>query len=274
MKPSRLSLVVRYAILIVATLLTVGPLIWMVGKSLGTSSEVYDPALRFWPESLSFDGFKSAWNNVPFLRYTLNSIFAATTSALVSIVLCVPAGYGFARYKFPARGLAFMAVMSTMMIPVTIIAIPLYLESRALGLINNYAGLVIPTALWPLGVYVMRQAFQAVDENYFEAGRLDGAGELQIFLRIALPQVRTPVIVVGLYAFIQNWNSYLWPLIAVQRDSMRPLPTGLDAFQASVFGNYEYLLAAGTMATVPTLMLFAFLQRYFVQATFTAGIKG
>src|SRR5699024_899386 len=143
----------------------------MIGKSFGTASEVYNPALRFWPETFSWDAYEAAWSEVPFLRYTLNSVFAALVSGLVSILLCVPAGYGCARYRFPGRGLAFMAVLSTMMIPVTIIAIPLYLESRVLGMINNYAALVVPTALWPLGVYVMRQAFMAVEEAYFEAAR-------------------------------------------------------------------------------------------------------
>lgn len=274
MRPSKKSLAVRYLIVVVATAVTVLPLLWMVGKSFGTSSEIFDPALRFWPESFSLDAFRAAWTEVPFFRYTLNSVLAAVVSGVASILLCVPAGYGFARFDFPGRGLTFMAVLSTMMIPVTIIAIPLYLEVRSIGMINNYAALLVPTALWPLGVFVMRQAFKGVSETYFEAARLDGASEFRVFTQIALPQVRTPMIVVGLYAFIQNWNSYLWPLIAVQRDELRPLPTGLDSFQATVFGNYEYLLAAGTMASIPTLLLFAVLQRYFVQATFAAGLKG
>lgn len=274
MKPTTGSLVLRHVVVGIATLLTITPLVWMLGKSFGNASEVYDPALRFWPAVPSLDAYVAAWNEVPFLRYTLNSILAASVSGAVSILLCVPAGYGFARFRFPGQGLALMAVLSTMMIPVTIIAIPLYLEARAFGMINNYAALIIPTALWPLGVYVMRQAFVSVPGAYFEAARIDGASEFRVFAAIALPQVRTAVIVVGLYAFIQNWNSYLWPLIAVQRDHLRPLPTGLDAFQATVFGNYQYLLAAGVMASVPTLLLFAVLQRYFVQATFAAGLKG
>lgn len=270
---ARLKKNVLYIPLLLAVVFTVGPILWMVSTSFGDKDGVFSWPINWIPNPLQWENYTQVIQTVPFFRYLFNSIIAGLASALISIVLGVPAAYGFAKFNFKGKKLLFYFLLSTMMIPPTVIAIPLYLQLSMFDLVDTYWGLILPAAMWPLGVFILRQAIKEIPDAYLDAARVDGAGEFYIFTRIVFPQVLNSVIIVGLYSFLQSWNNYLWPLIVVSSDSLRTLPLGLDVFQASIFGDYHLLMTISVLATLPTVIMFIFLQRYFMEASLAAGLK-
>ena len=274
MRPSRLSLVAGYLVVVTATVLAVAPLLWMLGKSFGSASEVFGDVLTPVPDQPSGDAYEMAWTSVPFLRYTANSVAAGVVSALVSIVLSVPAGYGFARYRFKASGLMFLSVLTTMMVPVTVLAVPLFLQVSVFGWVNTYAGLVLPMAFWPLGVFVMRQAVLAVPGDFLEAARLDGCGHGRIFLRIMLPLSLPALATTAIFTFIWTWNDFFSQLIFLTKPDMYTVPIALRTFvDATSNSSWGPLFAMSIVSLIPVFLVFLFGQKYLVKGIATTGIK-
>jgi len=262
-----------YLILAVAVAATLLPIVWMVGTSLKPLDQVFTRPVEWIPRSLHPENYATAWQARPFGRYLLNSILAAGASTLVTIVLGAAAAYSFARYRYPGRNLLFLIVLSTLMIPLEAIVIPLYLEIRAFGWVNSYLGLIVPTALAPIGVFILRQAMLGVPQDYIDAGRVDGAGELYILTRIMLPLIRPALVSVAIFTFTLTWNSYLWPLIAVNDDDLRTLPLGMALFENQMIARYNEIMAVAVLGALPLVLLFVVLQRHFVEGVTATGVR-
>jgi ABC-type glycerol-3-phosphate transport system permease component len=262
-----------YLILMVAVVLTLLPIVWMVGASLKPLDQVFLRPVEWLPRSIHPENYVHAWQARPFTRYLFNSILAAGVSTLVTLVLGSLAAYSFARYRYPGRGVLFLLVLSTLMIPLEAIVIPLYLEIRVFGWVNSYLGLIVPTALAPIGIFIMRQAMLGVPQDYLDAGRVDGAGELFILTRILLPLIRPALVSVAIFTFTLTWNSYLWPLIAVNDDELRTLPLGMALFENQLIARYNEIMAVAVIGALPLVLLFAVLQRQFVAGVTGTGVR-
>ena len=219
--------------------------------------------------------FREAFANSPVARWTFNSLLMALSVTAFQLLFATMAGYGFAKFSFPGKALCFLLVLSTMMIPFQILLIPLYVLVHGLGWTNNYAGLIIPGALSAFGVCLMRQFCLTLPDELLDAARIDGAGELGIFWRIVLPLLKPPLASLAIITFLGSWNNFLWPLIVVNKGHLFTLPVGMTVFTQPMRAPYwTYIMAVSTVATLPVVIVFLALQKYFIQGVVLSGMKG
>jgi ABC-type glycerol-3-phosphate transport system permease component len=269
----RVSQVSVYAVLLVAVTVTLLPVVWMISTSLKPPDQALAEPLRLVPTALEWENYVNAWQQRPFGTYTFNSIIAAGVSTLVTIALSAAAGFGLSRYRYPGRDLLFLLMIATIMIPLEAIVIPLYLQIQAFGWVNTYAGLILPTVLQPIGIFIMRQAMMSVPQELIDAARIDGASEFYILRRIMVPMTVPSIAAVAIFTFNIIWNSYLWPLIAVNEDGLRTLPLGMALFENQLTTSYSEIMAVAVIGSLPFLLLFAVLQRKFVESVTLTGLK-
>ena len=183
------------------------------------------------------------------------------------------AGYGFAHFNFPGKNLLFLVVLSTLMIPFEVIAVPLYIQTFAMGWVNKYQGLIIPTAMSAIGIFIMRQYMLSIPGEIIESARIDGASELQIFFKIILRHSLPAISSVSIFTFVSSWNAYLWPLLVVNEDSMRTLPLGMALFENQLSVRYSHIMAVAVYGAIPLFLMFIVLQRNFVEGIALTGLK-
>ncbi|OCW57054.1 carbohydrate ABC transporter permease [Hoeflea olei] len=261
-----------YGVIAIALVLTFYPVAWMLSASLKESGEIFTTPV-FSSGSAGLGNYVSAFAEYPFFLYLLNSVFASLVSVLVTVLLGALAGYSFAKFRYGLSTVFWIVVLVSLMIPLEAVVIPLFLEVHSFGWTNTYAGLVLPTAFNVVGIFIFRQAFVALPDDYIDAARVDGAGELRILFSVILPMVLPTVVVVSVLTFNLNWNSYLWPLVVTSDDGLRTLPLGMAAFQAGYNTQYGEVMAVSVFGTLPTAVFFLALQRYFVEGTISTGVK-
>lgn len=267
---------VRYGIALLIALIMILPFAWM----LGTSFKPIDETVRFPPtfipeHPVGLANYREIIARIPFFTFLMNSVFVAfwvTTGALFTSAL---AGYIFAKFTFPGRDRLFFLIIATMMVPFQVVLVPIFLIVRALGLYNTLSALIIPGLVTAWGIFLMRQYMKSLPSELLDAARIDGASELGIFLRIVLPLSRPGLSALGIFVFMANWNSFLWPLIVIESAPKRTLPLGLAVF-SSGFGitRWNLVMAATVLTVLPVLIVFAFAQRNFIQGITLGGLKG
>lgn len=209
-----------------------------------------------------------------FGSYFSNSLIVAVITVLGNIVFCSMVGYALAKMKFAGKNIVFGAVMVTLMVPSVATFVPLFVVVSNMGLSNTYAALILPFLTQPIGVFLMRQFIAGIPDALMEAARIDGAGELRIFFQIILPQCGPAMATLAILTFLSSWNNFLWPLVAAQTDDMYTLPVALSLYSTGQNAtNYSVLLAGAVLIITPILLLFVFLQRYFIQGVAMTGIK-
>ena len=264
-----------YAVVIGGLFLFCVPVYYMVSTSFKAESEVVAIPIHWLPHEFTPENYPEAFAIAPFALYFYNSLVVALAVVLTTLFFSALAGYGFAKFHFPGKGLAFLLVLSTMMIPFQILLIPLYVMVHGFGWTNNFAGLIIPGALNAFGVFLMRQFCLTLPEELLDAARIDGAGEIGIFLRIVLPLIKPPLASLAIITFLGSWNNFLWPLIVVNKGYLFTLPVGMTVFTQPLRAPYwTYIMAVSTVATVPVVLVFIALQKYFIQGVVLSGMKG
>ena len=253
------------------------PFIWMVSTSLKFPADVLTESVEWIPRRVTFDNYIKVFE-YPVVRWTINSLVQAVVSTALCVFFGAMAGFALARFSFPGRGLIFLVFLSSLMIPVEVSVIPMLLAFIKIGWASSYQALILPTIANVFSVYIFRQFFLSFPRELEEAARLDGAGSFKLFLLIALPLARAPMIAAAVIIFTLNWNNFLWPLLITFDESMKTLPVGIAAF-APVVGThtqlegYSVAMAGVTVLSIPSLTLFLFLQRYFIQGISQGGLK-
>jgi multiple sugar transport system permease protein len=269
-----------HLLLIVGSIVMVMPFAWMVSTSLKNKTEVFVYPPQWIPTAPIIDNYVRAWQGAPFPRYFANSILIASAVTLGTLITSALAAYAFARLKFPGREALFALYLSSMMIPHQMTIIPSFLVLRnfgdispALGL-DTYFALIAPFLASAFGVFLLRQSFLTIPNELEDAAILDGCGKLGFLWRIIIPLSRPALATLGLFTFMGNWNSYLWPLIVTNSDSMRTVQIGLRFFVGQE-GNSQWgpLMAAAVFVTVPVVIVYLFVQKQFVQGIAGTGIK-
>ncbi len=263
-----------YALLTLGALAVCIPLIWMVSSSLKAPDKIFTIPIQWIPTDWRWENYSEAMNTAPFGRYFLNSLFVSTSVTLLNLFFCSLAGYGFAKYHFPGKNLLFIFVLATMMIPFHVVVVPLFVLMRELRWLNTYNVLIIPGMMSAFGIFLMRQAIMTLPDELFDAARIDGAGELGTYFRIVLPLSKGPLAALAVFVFLDSWNSLLWPLVTTNRDEYRVLAVGLTQFQTVHGTKYHLMMAASTLVVIPMLVVFFFLQRYFIRGIALSGLKG
>ena len=263
-----------YIILSVISLVWVFPFLWMALGSLKTQREILAKPPRLLPDHATLANFTKWFEQLNFSTYFTNSIIVAVITVLGNIIFCSMVGYALAKMQFRGKNIVFGAVMVTLMVPSVATFVPLFVIIANLGLSNTYAALILPFLTQPVGVFLMRQFMTGIPDAVIEAARIDGAGELRIFFQIVLPQCAPAIATLSILTFLSSWNNFLWPLVAAQSDSMYTLPVALSLYSTGQNAtNYSVLLAGAVLIITPILLLFIFLQRYFIEGVAMTGIK-
>ena len=269
---SALAAGTRTALLILACVAMAAPFLWMAATSLMGQMEVFSSG-RLLPETPRWSNYPEALTAQPFARYFLNSLVFAAAVVAGQVATSTTAGYAFARLDFPGRDGTFLLFLSTMMVPVVIVLIPRFLMIDALGWIDSYQGLVSTELVSVWGIFLMRQYFRTVPRDLEDAARVDGAGPLRIFWSVALPLAKPAVATLALFAFIDAWKNFLWPLLVTRSMEMRVVEVGIAAFHSTYEINWPYQMAAGVVAVLPIALLFLFTQRYFARGIQLEGVR-
>jgi ABC-type glycerol-3-phosphate transport system permease component len=253
------------------------PFFWMVLSSFKLNRDILAVPLRFFPPEWNWTSYIRVFTAYPdfnFPRYILNSFIVTILAVLLCLFFSATSGYGFAKYRFKGNGLLFMLVLATIMIPFQAIVVPLFILVRQMGLQNSYVGLIIPESLTAFGVFMMRQFFYSIPDDFIESARIDGANEYAIFARIGLPMAKTALLALVIFHAQWVWNLLIWPLILISTPEMVVLSQGIALFKGGYNTPYPEQLAAGVIACLPLMILYLFLSKYFVQGITMTGLKG
>jgi multiple sugar transport system permease protein len=266
----------KYILLIGGATIMILPFFWMVNASLMSPGEIQAQPPVWLPAEPRFHTYERLMDVMPMGRLYLNS-FIITVSTVFGVLLTSSlAGFAFAKYEFPGKEILFYCILATMMIPFFVTLIPVFYIIRQLGWIDTYQGVVVPGMISAYGIFLMRQFIYGVPDELLDAARIDGASEPRIYLTIIIPLTKPALATLGTFAFISSWNNFLWPLLVLNSRDLYTVPLGLNSLRtfAAEARNLDLLMAGTTLSVLPTLILFIFLQRYFIRGIALTGLKG
>jgi multiple sugar transport system permease protein len=249
------------------------PFLYMLSTSLMDEFQVlrYPPALV--PGQPDFKNYVAALTALPFWRFFVNSGIVSLAVVAGQVMTSAAAAYAFARLRFPGRDRVFLAFLAVLMVPAVVLLIPRFLLVNALGWVDTYAGLITTELVSVWGIFLLRQFFQTLPRELEDAARLDGAGEWQIFWKVVLPLSRPALATLAVFGFVDQWKSFLWPLVVTRSVRMQVVEVGIASFHGIYYSNWPYQMAAAVTAVIPLLAVFFLAQRYFVRGIQLTGLK-
>ncbi|GLY98477.1 carbohydrate ABC transporter permease [Actinoplanes sp. NBRC 103695] len=263
-----------HLLLMPMALIFVLPLVQMVLTSFMSTAEINQFPPQLLPTSLHLEGYKALLTETPVLRWLANTVLVSAISVVSHLILCSLAGYGFARLKFAGRGLAFMLILATVMIPIQLLMIPTYLMFARAGIVDSLAAAFVPWLASAFGIFLMRQFFLGLPVELEEAARLDGASTLRTFTSVVLPLARPALATLAVFTLLSSWNDLLWPLVAISDDSKFTIQVGLASFQGTRRTEWSQLMAGNVLATMPLIIAFLIAQKKFIATMTFTGLKG
>ncbi len=273
-----------HGVLILGVVVMVGPLVWMVLTSLKTAADAeafFDTPHRIgavlkglWPHPVTWDNYRAVFTERPMLMYFANSAIYTVCRLLPTLLLCSLAGFVFAKMSFPGRDWLFGAIIVTMMIPFQIKMLTLYEMMVRFGWVDTYWGVVVVSLMEPLGIFLFRQTIRGIPDSLLDAARMDGAGTLRIYFRIVLPLIRPTLAAYSIFVFMWSWSDFLWPLIVLNRETLKPIEVGILSFADINNPDYVKMMAAATVAVAPVVVFFLLMQRQFIRGVTMTGVKG
>jgi multiple sugar transport system permease protein len=268
LQPVQLALYLTGSML---SFMAVAPLFWMVSMSLKETNEVFSANLI--PHRPTLDSFIYVFTQVNFFRYLWNTLFVSAVVTVVALAFHSMAGYALARLRFPGRDVIFLAMFATFLISQPVIIVPLFILARTLGLLDSYAGLIVPSIFNAFGIFLLRQFYLAIPRELEEAAIIDGAGYFRIYWSIILPLSRPILSALSILFFLANWNSFLWPLTITSDQNLWLVQVAIASFRQQYNGSWNYIMAASTVVALPTLAMFVVFQKRIIESIKTTGIK-
>lgn len=269
-----LSQIISHGLLILVALLWLFPFVWMISTALKPNADVFAMPPHVIPADIQWGNFKAAWNYAPFGRFMLNGLLVAGIGTVLVLVTSSCAAYAFARLDFPGRDNIFVAYLGTLMVPQEVIVVPMFILMKNFGWINSYQALILPWAFTAFGTFLLRQFFMTIPFELEDAALLDGASRFRILWNIMIPLATPALAVLGVFTFINYWNSFLWPLIIVNGQDHATVPLGLNIFMGQYGSQWNYLMAASTISILPSVLLVLATQRYLVEGIALTGFGG
>jgi len=268
-----------YLLLLVITIVSVLPLVWAFTSSLRPDDEIFRYTTRLsWKTLLpiggTFRNFREILFEDRFARFFGNSLYVAGTTIVLGLLVNSLAAFGFARFTFRGQKLLFGLVLVTFMVPFEVIVLPLYLVVRSMGWLDTYRALIIPAVPDAFSIFLIRQFMAKLPKDMFDAGRVDGATWWDLYWRIALPNVKPALITASLLLFLRQWDAFFWPLVATSSLELTVIQVALTKYMTEFITYWGRLLAGSMLATIPIVVLFFMLQKYYVQSVASTGIKG
>lgn len=261
-------------IMSVGAILMLFPTIWMILCSFKTQNEMYQMPPTFLPKQFDLDNFISVFKQMPFARYYLNSVATSFLNMVVGVLTSALIGYVFAKYQFPGREVLFLVVLACMMIPYETLMPTVYKIMVKFHWTDSYLVLTIPYFCNIFGIFLMRQFFLDLPNDYLEAAEIDGCGQLRTWWSVAMPMARSTVATLVIFLFMSSYNSFLWPLISTDTRKYFTLPVVIQSMLSDRGSQYSMLMAASTMVIVPVCIIFSMMQKQFIEGMTAGGIKG
>lgn len=265
-----------YSVLIVATMFILVPLYWLVIASTLPQSEILSTsgALPLIPGGHFLENAQAlaARSNLDYYGSVLNSIIIASVYTVLALLFCSMSGFAFAKYEFRFKEPLFLTILGTLIIPINLLVIPLFLLTSNLGLSNTFAAVILPWAAYPIGIFFMRQSMKSIPDSLLEAARMDGASEFQLYYRVALPTMRSSLAALAVILFLFQWNLFLWPLVVLQQEKYT-IPVALTNIMSQQIPAYGQLMVASVIAIIPMLVVFLALQRHFIKGILAGAVK-
>jgi len=266
-------ILVTYSLLFIISFIGLLPYYWMVSCSLKTNENMFLVPPQWFPNPINWNAYGDAWKAQDFTRYFLNTSFVAIAITLGNLLLASLAGYSLSKFRYFGRSVLFVLILSTMMLPLEVTMVPLFLTVKKFGWPNTYEGLIVPFLVEGFGVFLMRQYLLSIPSELIEAARIDGASEWRIYAQIVMPLCKPVLAALGVFTFREAWDMYIWPLIIVTKDPLRTLPLGISLFMSSFGTAWDQLMAVAAIGTLPMVLLFFILQRSFIQGIAVSGLK-
>jgi putative chitobiose transport system permease protein len=270
-----------HSILIFTSLLSVFPFIWLISTSLkGQSENIFAYPPQIMPQDFTWQNYVGVWHRVNFIAYFMNSMIVAGATVALNLILSAMAAYPLARMEFAGKKFSFFAVLATIMVPFQAIMLPVYLITLKLHLVDSvnnfmgYLGLVMPFAVSAFGIFLMRQAFLGIPKEMEEAAIVDGCNVFQVFFKVLMPMVKPSLAVLAIFTFIGSWGEFLWPSIVLTKESMYTLPVGVNNLQGMFSSNWRFIAAGSILATIPIVIFFLAMQKYFISGENEGAVKG
>jgi len=275
MRPGRwLARGVVCVVLMLAALSVLVPLIWIVLTSLKSLPETYAWPPKWLPAVPQWKNYVMILRKALFGRYYLNSVMVAVLATAGNMFFTSLGGYALAKFEFRGRNFMYLLVVATMMIPTQVTIVPSYVVLRTLKLTNTLQGLILPLLTTGFTLFLMRQFCLGIPDDLLDSGRVDGASEFQIYGKIVLPELGPALASVAIFSFMTAWNDFMWPLIVVDSPKLRTVPLGLAMLKSEQIAQWHLLMAGTVYSIVPVLIVFALMQRQFIQGITLTGIKG
>jgi len=250
------------------------PVIWIVFSSFKSLQEIYLSPPTFFPSEWITSNYREAISQFPFMRYLWNSVFVTATATALTLFINSMAAFALSKYYFPGRDIIFIFMLATLMVPVRVIMLPVYLMIARLGMANTLAGIIIPPSATPTGVFILRQYMLTIPDELIDAAKMDGAGHLQVYTKIILPLATPALAVLTVFSVMWRWNDFLWPLIVINRERLFTLQLALARFRGELVTDWNYVLSMTVLSIIPILFVFVFMQRYLVKGIASTGLKG
>jgi len=265
-----------YALLVLVAFALLLPLVWMISASLKGDEEIFAIPPTWIPETLHWQNYAEVFERMPFLAYLRNTTFITVLTIIGTVFSSSLVAYAFACLRWPGRDKLFIFVIATMMLPMHVVMIPLYVIFRELGWLNTYKPLIVPAFLGggAFNIFLLRQFFLGIPKDLFDAARIDGCSEFRIYLTIALPLAKPAMITVAILTFMFSWNDFLGPLIYLSDQAKNTLALGLALFVGQHSTEWGILMAASIIMMIPMVIIFFVFQRYFIRGFTMSGLKG
>jgi ABC-type glycerol-3-phosphate transport system permease component len=279
----KLRAILANSAVVFLTTLTIAPLLYMVIVSFMPRGEWSNLPTPLWPSHWSLENYHEllvrrlidgAWFDYRIVPALFNSVAIAAISTLLGLLLTVPAGYAFAKLRFRGRERLLKILIASLVVPGQVAMLPLFLIFKQLGLVNSYAGVILPSLAGIFAILFVRQATLAIPDEMIDAARIDGASEARIFVTIVLPLLTPIVVTLALFMFLGSWNDFLWPLIVLADQHLYTLPVAVAAIAREHSADGELMMAAAVVTTMPVLLLFLAMQRYYLTGLLGGSVKG
>ncbi len=263
-----------YIVLSLLAVIMLFPFVWMISSSLKDVTQIYQ--LKLFPERPTLDNYRYILfsTSTRFPHWFLNSLIVAVCTTASVLFFDSLVGYTLAKFRFPGKRIIFLLIISTLMIPTEMLVIPWYAMIRAMKWVNTYWAIMFPGMISAFGVFLMRQFMSTIPDDLIDAARVDGLGELRIFITVVMPLVAPALATLAIFNFIGNWNAFLWPLIAASKPAMFTLPVGLANFSGEAGSDWHYIMTGAAVAMAPLIVVFLVFQKQIVKGIAMTGLKG
>ena len=271
----RIGRILTYAFLILGAVTALFPFYWMLSSSFKVGNDIFKYPPDIIPTRVTLESYAYVWQTINVPRVLFNTVYVTVMTVVLNMLLSGMVSYALVKLRFPGRNALFIVVLAFMMIPFQLLMIPLFVMINDLGLMNTYAAMILPSCLSSFSIFMLRQAMISVPDDYIEAAKIDGCSHMFIYFRIVMPLIAPMAVTVAMTNFFWAWNNYLWPmLVTANRDSMHTLQVAISRYRTLNDTKWGPTMASCVITATPIVIAYLFLQKYYIESTMAAGIKG